>query len=42
MLDGHITKNNYEHENMVADTVINDTQEKSEWTRLERENEDEQ
>ena len=34
MLDGHITKNNYEHENMVAAAVITDTHETSEWTAL--------
>ena len=33
MLDGHIAKNNYEHENMVAAAVITDTHETSEWTR---------
>ena len=37
MLDGHITKNNYEHENMVAAAVITDTHETSEWTRFELE-----
>ena len=35
MLDGHIAKNNYEHENMVAAAVITDTHETSEWTRFE-------
>ena len=35
MLDGHITKNNDEHENMVAAAVITDTHETSEWTRFE-------
>lgn len=35
MLDGHITANNYEHENMVAAAVIDDAHEADEWTRFE-------
>ena len=34
-INGHIARNNYEHENMVASAVISNAHETNEWERFE-------